>query len=280
MQAKRLSDSHVPSRSRRRNERRDSALLEHMRRHRDAAVCRIENDEPASALAGTEASPNAGARPLLTTTSSRRPRVGETPRPREEATVAHRRLRRPRSRGCGVYAGSTRCPRSGSVPRSASGNASIFPTSSPPTSGSSAASTPPARSAGWGRSPRPAPPTRGGCWSRLPTTTAAARRSVKRQGAASAGKHPRSSTSPGAPSAGSTPAGASSTTPGANPTGCRRRDRARARRLLLGDRHLDTPSRPRSAGIRAGGRPPHTASLQPRKQEEDPTTRRRLTNSR
>ena len=49
----------------------------------------------------------------------------------------------------------------------------------------------------------------------------------------------------------------------------RDRDRARARRLLLGDRHLDSPSRRHSAGIPAGGRPPHTASLQPRKQEQD-----------
>ena len=43
----------------------------------------------------------------------------------------------------------------------------------------------------------------------------------------------------------------------------RGRDRSRARRLLLGDRHLDTPSRPGSAGIPAGGRPPHTHSLAP-----------------
>jgi hypothetical protein len=49
----------------------------------------------------------------------------------------------------------------------------------------------------------------------------------------------------------------------------RDRDRARARRLLLRDRHLDSPSRRHSAGIPAGGRPPHTASLQPRKQEQD-----------
>jgi transposase len=44
----------------------------------------------------------------------------------------------------------------------------------------------------------------------------------------------------------------------------RRRDRARTRRLLLGDRYLgSSSSRPGSAGIPAGGRPPHTRSLAP-----------------
>src|ERR1035437_6506325 len=104
---------------------------------------------------------------------------------------------RTQSPGCGACARSTRSPRSGCAPRSASGSALIIPTSSPPTSGSSPPSTPPARSAGSGRSPRPAPPTPGGCWSRPPTTTAAAPPSVKRSSAANAAKHPRSSTSPG-----------------------------------------------------------------------------------
>ena len=81
--------------------------------------------------------------------------------------------------GCGACAGSTRSPRSGCAPRSASGSASIIPTSSRPTSGSSPQSTPPAASGGSGRSPRPAPPTPAGCWSRPPTTTAAAPRSVQ-----------------------------------------------------------------------------------------------------
>ena len=89
-----------------------------------------------------------------------------------------------------------------------------------------------------GRSPRPAPRTPAGCWSRRPSTTAAAPRSVKRSSAASAAKHPRSSTSPGKRNAGSTPAGASSKTPAANPAGSSRSRRPRARRLLLGDRHL------------------------------------------
>ena len=124
-----------------------------------------------------------------------------------------------RSRGCGACAGSTRCPRSGSVPRSASGAVSIIPTSSPPTSGSSPPSTPPAASAGSGRSPRPAPRTPAGCWSRHPGTTAAAPRSVKRSSAANADTHPRSSTSPGKRNAASTRAGASSKTPAANQAG-------------------------------------------------------------
>src|ERR1035437_1001249 len=126
---------------------------------------------------------------------------------------------RTQSPGCGACARSTRPPRSGCAPRSASGSALIIPTSSPPTSGSSPPSTPPARSAGSGRSPRPAPPTPGGCWSRPPTTTAAAPPSVKRSSAANAAKHPRSSTSPGARNAASTPAGANSKTPAANPAG-------------------------------------------------------------
>ena len=56
----------------------------------------------------------------------------------------------------------------------------------------------------------------------------------------------------------------------------RRRDRPRTRRLLLGDRHLDPSSRPDSAGIPAGGRPPHHTAPPPKL---TPTTRR-LTNSR
>ena len=39
--------------------------------------------------------------------------------------------------------------------------------------------------------------------------------------------------------------------------------RPRTRRLLLGDRHLHSPSRPGSAGIPADGRPPHARSLRP-----------------
>ena len=109
---------------------------------------------------------------------------------------------RTRSRGSGACAGSTRSPRSGCAPRSASGSVSIIPTSSRPTSGSSPQSTPPVSSAGSGRSPRPAPPTPAGCWSRHPGTTAAAPRSAKRSSAANADTHPRSSTSPGKRNAG------------------------------------------------------------------------------
>ena len=43
----------------------------------------------------------------------------------------------------------------------------------------------------------------------------------------------------------------------------RRRDRPRARRLLLGDRHLGSSSRSGCAGIPADGRPPHARSLAP-----------------
>ena len=114
---------------------------------------------------------------------SARPRRADRPprsgrgRPRHSSRSALRA--RTRSRGCGACAGSTRCRRSGCAQRSASGGASIIPTSSPPISGSFPASTPPASSAGSGRSPRPARPTPGGCWSRPPTTTAAARSSVE-----------------------------------------------------------------------------------------------------
>src|SRR5436309_1844534 len=41
------------------------------------------------------------------------------------------------------------------------------------------------------------------------------------------------------------------------------RDRPRTGQLLLADRHLDTPSRRRSADIPAGGRPPHARSPAP-----------------
>jgi hypothetical protein len=140
------------------------------------------------------------------------------------------------------------------------GRSAIIPTSSPPTSGSSPQSTPPAPSAGSGRSPRPAPPTPGGCWSRPPTTTAAAPRSARRSSAANAGNHPTSSISPGAHSAGSTPAQRRTAQ---TQRDRRRRDRPRTRRLLLGDRHLDPSSRPDSADIPAGGRPPHARSLAP-----------------
>ena len=48
------------------------------------------------------------------------------------------------------------------------------------------------------------------------------------------------------------------------PHGDRRgRDRPRTRRLLLGDRHLEHPSRPGSAGIHASGRPPHARTPRP-----------------
>lgn len=48
----------------------------------------------------------------------------------------------------------------------------------------------------------------------------------------------------------------------------RGRDRPRARRVLLGDRHLEPPSRPCSAGVHASGRPPHTGTRSiPPKQE-------------
>jgi hypothetical protein len=81
-------------------------------------------------------------------------------------------------------------------------------------------------------------------WSRPLTTTAADPRSVKRSSAANAGKHPRSSTSPGKRNADSTPAGANSKTRAQTRRDRRDRDRPRARRLLLGDRHLHFPSRP------------------------------------
>ena len=47
----------------------------------------------------------------------------------------------------------------------------------------------------------------------------------------------------------------------------RGRDRPRARRLLLGDRDLEPSSRPGSAGIPAGGRPPRTDNLAPTEAE-------------
>jgi transposase len=49
---------------------------------------------------------------------------------------------------------------------------------------------------------------------------------------------------------------------------CGRR-RARARRLLLGDRHLARSSRPGAAGIPAGGRPPHAGSPAPTEAEDN-----------
>ncbi len=58
------------------------------------------------------------------------------------------------------------------------------------------------------------------------------------------------------------------------------RDRPRACRLLLGDRHLvRLPSRPGSAGVHAGGRPPHAGTLRPAEArprhdlKQQPTTR-------
>src|ERR1035437_9680302 len=126
---------------------------------------------------------------------------------------------RTQSPGCGACARSTRPPRSGCAPRSASGSALIIPTSSPPTSGSSPPSTPPARSAGSGRSPRPAPPTPRGCWSRPPTTTPVPPRSVKRPTPATAPKPPRPSTSPSACNAPLTSAAPNQKPPAANPAG-------------------------------------------------------------
>jgi hypothetical protein len=49
----------------------------------------------------------------------------------------------------------------------------------------------------------------------------------------------------------------------------RRRDRPRTDRLLLGDRHLDLSSRPGSACIPAGGRPPHARSHAPTEANEN-----------
>jgi len=49
----------------------------------------------------------------------------------------------------------------------------------------------------------------------------------------------------------------------------RGRDRPRARRLLLGDRHPDPPSRPGSAGLPAAGRPPHAHNPAPTEAEDN-----------
>ena len=118
------------------------------------------------------------------------------------------------------------------------------PTSCLPTSGSFPQSTPPVSNGGWDRSPRPALPTPAGCWSRPPTTTAAARSSAQRSSAASASASTRDHQH--------LLARATPTQRPLAPTQRRapqtRRDRrcrgrSRARRLLLGDRHL-----PHSAG--------------------------------
>ena len=107
-----------------------------------------------------------------------------------------------------------------------------------------------ARQTAAGRGRLPLPPRSGGrCGARAPP----ARPST-----------PRSSASPGARNAGASarwrqlkdarhkPGGVVAVT-----------GRPRARRVLLGDRHLVPSSRSGSAGIPAGGRPPHAHSLAP-----------------
>ena len=183
---------------------------------------------------------------------------------------ARRAVRARRSRGCGACAGSTRCPRWGCAPRSATGTASITPTSS-----DSYLGIVPSEHTTGAAAPAGSITKAGSTHARRLLVEAAyhyrtTRRSARRSSAASAANPRRSSTSPGARNDASTPAGASSKSAAQTQRDRRRRDRPRTRRLLLGDRYLGSSSRSGSAGIPAGGRPPHTASLQPRKQQEDP----------
>jgi hypothetical protein len=69
----------------------------HLLRHRARACASRWGEETPAHVGEASAMTAAEISSGWTTTSSRRPRVGETPRPREEATVAHRRHR---WRGC------------------------------------------------------------------------------------------------------------------------------------------------------------------------------------
>ena len=100
-----------------------------------------------------------------------------------------------------------------------------------------------------------------GCRSRRRTTTAADRRSVSTSSAASAGstgdhQHRLARAAPP-----QRPLAPAQRRPQETQSDRRGRDRPRARRLLLGDHHLDCISRQHSAGIPAGGLPlTHTPS--------------------